>query len=157
MSEKEIFDEAKRRLAKRFYASKFIIFALSLVFFIAGTIAIIFQWSWQSSNNRAFLAIWTVLSFFLIGVIFKGRAKLKRNEIKTITGKVVEFKRDGNADGTVWYLPVVKTPSGKKITIGVDANEDNVKLGHKYRFLTMLGTTVKLDELPVESKEKSST
>ncbi|MCL2522892.1 MAG: hypothetical protein FWE36_08550 [Erysipelotrichales bacterium] len=97
------------------------------------------------------------LSFFLIGIILKGRAKLKRNEIKTITGKVVEFKREGNADGTVWHLPVVKTPNGKKITIGVDANEDNVKLDHKYRFLTMLGTTVKLDKLPTEElKEESS-
>jgi len=97
------------------------------------------------------------LSFFLIGVIFKGRSRLKRNDIKTITGTVVDFKRDGNADGSIWHHPIVKTSSGKKIKLDVDANDDNIKLGHKYRFLTMPFSTVKLDEIPVEKPKEKTT
>lgn len=161
MSEKEIFNEGKKRLAKKFYYQNFYCLAITLVFFIVPTILLIVQWSWQDRGGKIFFFVIAIisffLSFFLVVIIFKGSARLKRNEIKTITGTVVEFKQCGDADGNRWYHPVVKTPSGKKITVEVNAVEDDIKSGHKYRFLNMLGISVLLDELPIEEPKEKTT
>ncbi|MCL2522445.1 MAG: hypothetical protein FWE36_06260 [Erysipelotrichales bacterium] len=59
------------------------------------------------------------------------------------------------------YVPIVQIREGKTVTVGVSKDKDGVELGHKYKFLSLMGTlgaTVVLEKLPVDKpKEKSST
>jgi len=164
VSEIDLYNEAKKKLAKRFYINTSIGLVFTLGIFIAGVIALALHWENYDSQTINWLLLFTIaflfLSFFLIGLIFNGHSKIKRNDLQVITGTVVGFKASGNADGAIMYVPIVQIRNGKTVTVGVNKDKDGVELGHKYKFLSLMGTlgaTVVLEKLPVDKpKEKSS-
>ncbi|MCL2522178.1 MAG: hypothetical protein FWE36_04885 [Erysipelotrichales bacterium] len=163
MSEKDLYNEAKKKLAKRFYLGYFAYLIITLSLAIGGIIGVLLHWDYYDTTTLmtvSFLAIILLfLSFFLIGIILKGKSRLKKNQIETIIGTVIEFRLTGNGDSAVWDYPVVRTSSGKMIKMkGLNSGKDGIEIGQKYKFLTMLGIEVKLNEISDEKpKEKQQT
>ena len=162
MSEKELYDDAKKRLCKRFYFNYIGFLIITIAIFALGLTALIIRWEYENHNTRLIVvfivAILLFLSFFLIGLLISGTMKLKKNDIKKIIGTVVDVKRTGNADGSTWYYPIVNTTTGKTIKLrGITDDFDDFEIGKKYQFLVLHGVQIIMGPAPVEERPKRIT
>jgi len=87
----------------------------------------------------------------LFAILIIGTLKFNKNNIKTIKGKVIEFKEWGDDSGS-GNKPIVKTETGKTIKIsGADRDEDGIEIGQSYTFLQLFGVAV-----PVKNEKENS-
>jgi len=160
--EKDLYNEAKKKLAKRFYFVKSVCLGFSLMCVGLGLTGLIIHWDNYDTQTLLSISIFTIalffLSFFLIGLLVSGTMKLKKDDIKKIIGTVVDVKRTGNADGSTWLIPVIKTTSGKTLKMsGITDENDDFEIGQKYQFLTLYGSQVIVGPAPVEERPKRIT
>ena len=65
MSEKEIFDEAKKRLSKRFYTNTVSALIITAFISIFGMTALVLQWENNDSQSLIWLSITIIVFLFL--------------------------------------------------------------------------------------------
>ena len=65
MSEKELYDDAKKRLCKRFYFNYIGFLIITIAIFALGLTALIIRWEYENHNTRLIVVFIVAILLFL--------------------------------------------------------------------------------------------